>query len=94
MWTYLPPLTYCARKKATRVNLLGNKLVLIAAKDPKIDHVTIGPNNLSAETREWYQQAVYCAQQADAQTDPKVKQQFLELKRRALILPNLPEMVV
>src|SRR5262249_44791738 len=24
---------YCARKKATRVNLLGNKLVLIAAKD-------------------------------------------------------------
>src|SRR5215467_11460836 len=34
---------YCARKKATRVNLLGNKLVLIAAKDDKIDHVTIGP---------------------------------------------------
>jgi molybdate transport system substrate-binding protein len=34
---------YCARKKATRVNLLGNKLVLIAAKDAKIDHVTIGP---------------------------------------------------
>src|SRR6516165_7191789 len=30
---------YCARKKATRVNLLGNKLVLIAAKDAKIDHV-------------------------------------------------------
>src|SRR6516162_8869075 len=34
---------YCARKKATRVNLLGNKLVLIAAKDAKIDHITIGP---------------------------------------------------
>ena len=34
---------YCARKKATRVNLLGNKLVLIAAKDAKIDPVTIGP---------------------------------------------------
>jgi molybdate transport system substrate-binding protein len=34
---------YCARKKATRVNLLGNKLVLIAAKDAKIDYVTIGP---------------------------------------------------
>src|SRR5262249_42078021 len=33
---------YCARKKATRANLLGNKLVLIAAKDAKIDHVTIG----------------------------------------------------
>ena len=32
---------YCARKKATRVNLLGNKLVLIAAKDAKIGHVTI-----------------------------------------------------
>lgn len=27
----------------TRVNLLGNKLVLIAAKDAKIDNVTIGP---------------------------------------------------
>jgi molybdate transport system substrate-binding protein len=35
---------YCAQKKAdTRVNLLGNKLVLIAAKDSRIDHVTIGP---------------------------------------------------
>jgi molybdate transport system substrate-binding protein len=34
---------YCARKKATRANLLGNKLVLIAAKDAKIDLVTIGP---------------------------------------------------
>jgi hypothetical protein len=43
-------------------------------------------NNLSAETREWYQQAVYCTQQADAQSDPKVKQQFLELKRLWLLL--------
>jgi hypothetical protein len=43
-------------------------------------------NNLSAETREWYQQAVYCAQQAEAQSDPKVKQQFLELKRLWLLL--------
>jgi len=35
---------HCVRKKAdTRVNLLGNKLVLIAAKDAKIDRVTIGP---------------------------------------------------
>src|SRR5215813_12244340 len=34
---------HCVRKKDTRVNLLGNKLVLIAAKDAKIDHVTIGP---------------------------------------------------
>jgi molybdate transport system substrate-binding protein len=30
-------------KDETRVNLLGNKLVLIAAKDAKIDNVTIGP---------------------------------------------------
>src|SRR6516165_10798857 len=43
-------------------------------------------NNLSAETREWYQQAVTCARQADAQTDPKVKQQYLELKRLWLLL--------
>src|SRR5262249_24558672 len=35
---------HCVRKKDTRVNLLGNKLVLIAAKDAKIDHVTIGPD--------------------------------------------------
>jgi hypothetical protein len=35
---------HCMRKKVdTRVNLVGNKLVLIAAKDAKIDHVTIGP---------------------------------------------------
>jgi len=34
---------YCVQKKATRVNLLGNRLVLIAAKDAKIDYVTIGP---------------------------------------------------
>jgi molybdate transport system substrate-binding protein len=30
-------------KDDTRVNLLGNVLVLIAPKDSKIDHVTIGP---------------------------------------------------
>src|SRR6516164_4318382 len=30
-------------KDDTRANLLGNKLVLIAAKDTKIDNVTIGP---------------------------------------------------
>jgi molybdate transport system substrate-binding protein len=38
---------YGSQKKlindATRVNLLGNKLVLIAPKDSKIDNVTIGP---------------------------------------------------
>src|SRR6516162_11958460 len=35
---------HCVRKKDTRVNLLGNKLVLIAAKDAKIDNVTIAPD--------------------------------------------------
>ena len=38
---------YGSRKKvindATRVNLLGNQLVLIAPKDSKLDNVTIGP---------------------------------------------------
>ena len=38
---------YVASKKLikddTRVNLLGNRLVLIAPKDSKIDNVTIGP---------------------------------------------------
>ena len=31
-------------KDGSRVNLLGNKLVLIAPKDSKIDNVTIGPS--------------------------------------------------
>jgi hypothetical protein len=44
------------------------------------------PNNLIVENREWQRQAVHCARQADAQTDPKVKQQFLELKRLWLLL--------
>jgi hypothetical protein len=44
------------------------------------------PDNPSVETREWYQQAVHCARQAEAQTDPKVRQQFLELKRLWLLL--------
>jgi hypothetical protein len=36
---------YGVRKKVdTRANLLGNKLVLIAAKDARIDPVTIGPD--------------------------------------------------
>jgi hypothetical protein len=43
-------------------------------------------NDLIAETHEWYQQAAHCAWQADTQTDPKVKQQFLELKRLWLLL--------
>ena len=43
-------------------------------------------NNLSEEARAWYGQAAHCAQQADAQTDPKVKHQFLELERLWLTL--------
>ena len=44
------------------------------------------PNNLIEQIREWDEQVVHCARQADAQTDPKVKQQFLELKRLWLLL--------
>jgi hypothetical protein len=41
-------------------------------------------------TGEWiYQQAEHCARQADAQTDPKMKQQFLELKRLWLLLAHV-----
>lgn len=43
-------------------------------------------NNFNEQVREFYQQAVDCARQADAQNDPKVKQQFLELKRLWLLL--------
>jgi hypothetical protein len=46
------------------------------------------PNNLSEQIREWDEQAVDCARQADAQTDPRVKQQFLELKRLWLLLAH------
>jgi hypothetical protein len=43
-------------------------------------------NNLGEQIREWHEQAIHCSQQADARTDPKVKQQFLELKRLWLLL--------
>jgi hypothetical protein len=43
-------------------------------------------NNFNEQIRECYQQAVDCTRQADAQNDPKVKQQFLELKRLWLLL--------
>ena len=43
-------------------------------------------NNFTEQVREFHQQAVDCALQADAQNDPKVKQQFLELKRLWLLL--------
>ena len=44
------------------------------------------PNSLSEATGEFYQQAEQCARQADAQSDPKMKQQFLELRRLWLLL--------
>jgi len=43
-------------------------------------------NNFNEQIREYYQQAVDCERQADTQNDPKVKQQFLELKRLWLLL--------
>jgi hypothetical protein len=43
-------------------------------------------NNYIQEIRECYQQAAHCVQQAEAQNDPKVKEQFLELTRRWLLL--------
>ena len=38
------------------------------------------------EIRECCQQAAHCVQQAEAQNDPKVREQFLELTRRWLLL--------
>jgi hypothetical protein len=43
-------------------------------------------NNFNEKIREYYQQAVACARQADAQNDQKVKQQFWELTRLWLLL--------
>jgi len=45
-------------------------------------------NNHTHEIRECYQQAVHCAQEAEAQSDPKLKKQFLELTRRWLLLAD------
>ena len=44
------------------------------------------PGNRIQEIRECYQQAADCVQQAEAQNDPKVKKQFLELTRCWLLL--------
>jgi hypothetical protein len=55
------------------------------------------PSNHTYEIRECYQQAAHCVQQAETQNDPTVKQQFLELTRRWLLLargltdPTAPE---
>jgi hypothetical protein len=46
------------------------------------------PNNLSEQIRECDEQVVHCARQADAQIDPGVKRQFLELKRLWLLLAH------
>jgi hypothetical protein len=43
-------------------------------------------SNHTQEIRECYQQAAHCVQQAEAQNDPKVREQFLELTRRWLLL--------
>jgi hypothetical protein len=43
-------------------------------------------NNLSGDIRECLQHAEDCARKAAAQTDPKVKQDFLDMERRWLSL--------
>jgi len=43
-------------------------------------------NNHTQEIRECCQQATHCVQQAEAQNDPKVKQQLLQLTRLWLCL--------
>jgi hypothetical protein len=45
-------------------------------------------NNHAQEIRECYQQAVHSAQQAEAQSNPTVQKQFLELTRRWLLLAD------
>jgi hypothetical protein len=46
----------------------------------------IALNDFNQKIREYYQQAVDCARHADAQDDPKVKQQFWQLTRLWLLL--------
>jgi hypothetical protein len=53
-----------------------------AAKTPQM------LNNHIEEIRKCYQQAVQCVEQADSQTDSKVKKQFLELTRLCLLLAH------
>jgi hypothetical protein len=43
-------------------------------------------NNLSGNIRECLQHAEHCALKAAAQTDPKLKQDFLDMERRWLSL--------
>jgi hypothetical protein len=43
-------------------------------------------NNLSEQVRECYMHAEHCARQAAIQTDPKLKDDFLEMEQRWLVL--------
>jgi hypothetical protein len=43
-------------------------------------------NNLSEQVRACYRHAEDCAQKAAAQSDPKLKQDFLDLEKRWLFL--------
>jgi hypothetical protein len=43
-------------------------------------------NNLSEQIRDCLQHAEACARQAEAQTDPNLKQNFLDTERRWLLL--------
>jgi hypothetical protein len=43
-------------------------------------------NHMEIQIRECCQQAAQCVQQAEAQNDPKVQKQFLELARRWILL--------
>jgi hypothetical protein len=45
-------------------------------------------HNRTEQIRECFRQAAECAQHSNAQTDPKVKQQFLMLTRLWLILAD------
>jgi hypothetical protein len=45
-------------------------------------------SNHTQEIRQCYQQAAHCVQQAETENDPKIKQQFLELTRRWLLLAD------
>jgi hypothetical protein len=43
-------------------------------------------NNLSEQVRECHRHAEHCARQAGVQIDPKLKDDFLEMERRWLML--------
>jgi hypothetical protein len=45
-------------------------------------------HNHTEQVREYFRRAAECAQEANAQMDPKVKQQFLVLTRLWLILAD------